>query len=219
MWARTPQTAGVVAGQAVTGQRRLHVDALLHKAAQAGHIVVGCMRQAHPAAGLSGDHPHRFSQAQALLASACAPHKALIDLYRPRKRHASRIDHGSAPLMQPAPSRLVGAQPQAALQVRRRDVGAMHARRAKPKPQRFAGLLHERAGCNGGLVMALKAMQAVTADRQETLAPAARTAWCAVPAKLDQILPAGRLIREASFETPPTSSGTRARAVPGLEYS
>src|SRR3974390_1764438 len=144
------------------------------------------------ALGLPPSHPFLFA----------AP-EGLVDFYRSRQALPPRSHRGSSQFVQPGPGRIVAAQAQCPLDTH--GAGAVlltrdGPHRPKPKRQRFAGVLEDRSCRYRALMPATGALQQSPTHRP-TLPPATLRAQKATrPPQLYQLVPTGRLCREAGLK-------------------
>ncbi len=173
-------------------------DLLVGKAFERAGVIVLDVGEAHPSVGCRGD------QNQLLVRPALSPDERLVELLKRAERLAVGVDHRRAQFVQPAPGRLVGAEPQDALQVLARYAGAPRRdleHRAETCLERLAGLLLERPRRQARLVPAVGALEhEAIALRPPPLAGAASTVWLAAPARPDPVRMAIRLSREPRIE-------------------
>jgi len=104
----------------------------------------------------------------------------LVDLDYPRQWVAVRIDHGFAQFVQEQPGRLVGADPELALELQGRNTVGMRRdqmRGDEPSAQGQVCSVHDRAGGHRGLLAACTALESPGLRRQLPALPrvAART--------------------------------------------
>ena len=94
-----------------------------------------------------------------------AANQGFINFHQPRQGLPPWANHRSAQAVQPPPSGIVASKPQHPLQAQ--GVGAIFLagdvpHRFKPLPQRFAGVMEDRACCHRGLSAAFTALKKPT---------------------------------------------------------
>lgn len=117
-----------------------------------------------------------------------------------------RTDHGRSELVQELKRRLVARDPELALQLQRRDPSRRRCHqvgRTKPDLERRSSSVHDRPGRDGGGLATRPALEDGGSRRQPEWfsdGAAVFTSESRRPAKLLQVLPAGRFVGKHSME-------------------
>ena len=129
----------------------------------------------------------------------------LVDLNQPAQSFAARAHHRLAVAVQHRPCRLIGAQPQRALQAQRRDAVLLAGhlpRRREPHRQRRARVVEDRPGRHRRLPSTVCALAPTASQQPAPLAVARRAAPPTAPPQPVKVVPARLIVREPSQQLP-----------------